>query len=89
MLRKILRNDYFQMLTFLVALAGTVWGAVWTLNTRLEDRLTQLINNLESRVTQRIDRLEDNMNNRFGEIEKRLDSFGERIARNEARLDAQ
>ena len=28
------------------------------------------------------------MNNRFERVEKRLDSFGERIAKNEARLDA-
>ena len=88
MLQKILRNDYFQRLTFLVALAGSIWGIGWTLSTRLEDRLTQEIISLENRVTKRIDRLEDNMNDRFEKIDARLDSFGERIAKNEARLDA-
>ena len=76
MLQKILKNEYFQMLTFLVALTGLVGGAVWTLNTRLEDRLTQQIDSLDSRITQRIDRLEDNMNVRFEKIDTRLDSFG-------------
>ena len=65
------------MLSFQAALTGLVWGTVWTLNARLEDRLIQ-----------RIDRLENNINNRLGIIEPRLDSFGWRIARNEARLDA-
>ncbi len=53
-------------------------GAMWALNVRLEDRLTK-----------RIDKLEENMNDRFEKIDARLDSFGERIAKNEARLDAQ
>ena len=53
-------------------------GAMWALNVRLEDRLTK-----------RIDKLEENMNDRFEKIDARLDSFGERIAKNEARLDDQ
>ena len=78
-------GDNLRMATLLFLLLG----AMWALNTRLENRLTQQINSLESRITQRIDRLEDNMNGRFEKIETRLDSFGERIAKNEARLNAQ
>ena len=76
--------ENLRMVTFLFVLTG----AMWTLTSSLENRLTHRINNLENRLTQRIDRLEDTMNNRFVRVEKRLDSFGERIAKNEARLDA-
>lgn len=76
--------ENLRMVTFLFVLIG----AMWTLTSSLENRLTHRINNLENRLTQRIDRLEDKMNNRFERVEKRLDSFGERIAKNEARLDA-
>ncbi|MCE2440506.1 MAG: hypothetical protein J4F39_13900 [Candidatus Latescibacteria bacterium] len=72
--------DNIRMATFLFLLIG----AMWTLSS-----------NLENRLTQRIDRLEDTMNNRFKEIDDRLnkidtrlDSFGERIAKNEARINA-
>ncbi len=80
MLQKILRNDYFQMLTFLVALAGLMWGTVWTLNTRLEDRMNARFDSIDIRF--------DKIESRLEKIDTRLDSFGERIAKNEARLDA-
>lgn len=79
--------DNIRMATFLFLLIGAMWT---------------LTSNLENRLTQRIDRLEDTMNDRFKEIDvrfkeiddrldkidTRLDSFGERIAKNEARIYA-
>ena len=69
---KFLSADNIRIAVFLI----TLIGAMWTLTSRLEDRLTQ-----------RIDRLEDKMEMKFDKIDARLDSFGERIARNEARLN--
>ena len=78
--RSFFSADNIRMATFLFLLIG----AMWTLSS-----------NLENRLTQRIDRLEDTMNDRFKEIDdrlnkidSRLDSFGERIAKNEAKINA-
>ena len=83
-MKSLFNAENLRMATFLFVLTG----AMWTLTSSLENRLTHRINNLEDRLTQRIDRLEDTMNNRFEKVEKRLDSFGERIAKNETRLEA-
>lgn len=50
-----------------------IWGLLW---------------NFSSGINQRIDRLEDNIGRKLERIDTRLDSFGERIAANEARLNA-
>ncbi len=76
MIRKILNNDHFQLVTFLFLLIG----AMWTLTTRLEDRMNARFD----KVDERFDKIETQLS----EINKRLNSFGERIAKNEARLDA-
>ncbi len=43
---------------------------------------------MEDRLTQRIGNLENKMETKFDAIDTRLDSFGERIAANEAKIGA-
>lgn len=76
MIRKILNNDSFRMATFLV----TLIGAMWTLTTRLEDRMSARFDMVDARF--------DKIETRLDRIDSRLNSFGERIAKNEARLEA-
>ncbi len=51
----------------------TLTGAMWTLTNRLEGRMDARFDKIEARLDR---------------IDTRLDSFGEHIAKNEARLDA-
>lgn len=76
MIRKILNNDSFRMATFLV----TLIGAMWTLGTRLEDRMNVRFDKVDARF--------DRIETRLDRIDSRLNSFGERIAKNETRLEA-
>lgn len=70
---KFFSGENLRMAIFLVTLLTAVWGIVWSLNSSLENRMND-----------RFDKISAQLN----EIDKRLDSFGERIAKNEARLDA-
>ncbi len=79
MISRIFNADNIRIVVFL----ATLVGAMWTLTSRLEDRLTQRIDRLEDKMDARFDKVDA----RFERIETRLDSFGERIAKNEARLD--
>ena len=76
MIRKILNNDSFRMATFLV----TLIGAMWTLTSRLEDRMNARFDKVDARF--------DKIETRLDKFDSRLNSFGERIAKNEARMEA-
>ena len=77
---KILNEDNLRFAIFLLAL----WGSLWSFSSGINQR----IDRLEDRLTQRIGKLEDKMESKFDAIDARLDSFGERIAANEARINA-
>lgn len=66
-------GENLRMAIFLVTLLTAVWGIVWSLNSSLEERMNDRFDKISAQLI---------------EIDKRLDSFGERIAKNEARLDA-
>lgn len=70
---KFLSGENLRMAIFLVTLLTPVWGIVWSLNSSLEERMNDRFDKISAQLI---------------EIDKRLDSFGERIAKNEARLDA-
>lgn len=70
---KFFSGDNLRMAIFLVTLLTAVWGIVWSLNSSLEDRMNDRFDKISAQLI---------------EIDKRLDSFAERIAKNEARLDA-
>ena len=76
---KILNEDNLRFAIFLLAL----WGSLWSFSSGINQR----IDRLEDRLTQGIATLEDKMETRFDAIDSRLDSFGERIAANEARIN--
>ena len=72
---RIFNEENMRLVLSLLAIRGLLW-------------------NFSSGINQRIDRLEDKMETKFdtvdGKLERidaRLDSFGERIAANEAKLD--
>lgn len=72
---KIFNEDNMRLVLLLLAIRGLLW-------------------NFSSGINQRIDRLEDKMETKFDTVDRkleridaRLDSFGERIAANEAKLD--
>ena len=74
---KIFNEDNMRLVLLLLA----IWGLMW---------------NFSSGINQSIDRLEDKMVTKFEatdrkleRIDERLDSFGERIAANEAKLKEQ
>ena len=75
---KILNEDILRFAVFLLALSGSLWS--------FSSGINQRIDRLEDRLTQRIVKLEDKMEAKFDAIDSRLDSFGERIAANEAKI---
>ncbi|MCE2440079.1 MAG: hypothetical protein J4F39_11710 [Candidatus Latescibacteria bacterium] len=77
---KTLNEDNLRFAIFLLAL----WGSLWSFSSGINQR----IDSLEDRLTHRIGNLENKMDTKFDAIDTRLDSFGERIAANEAKIGA-
>lgn len=77
---EILNSDNGRLVILILA----IWGTMW----RSSSGVSSLIERSEMRLSNRTDRLEARMDAEFDKIDSHLDPFGERIAANEASLNA-